>query len=65
MKIPRGMSESEVLEVINRIADRYAYKFRFGYFEAEKSFEDSLSIGCCKKTNLVSSRSFAICNNSG
>ena len=35
MKIPKGMTEQEVLEVINKIADRYAYKFRFGYFEAD------------------------------
>jgi len=35
MKIPKGMTESEVLEVIDKIADRYAYKFRFGYFEAD------------------------------
>ena len=35
MKIPKGMTEEKVLEVIDKIADRYAYKFRFGYFEAD------------------------------
>ena len=44
MKIPKGMSESEVLEVINRIADRYAYKFRFGYFEAEDIRQEAVII---------------------
>ena len=29
------MTESEVLEIINKICDRYAYKFKFGYFEPE------------------------------
>ena len=44
MKIPKGMSESEVLEVINKIADRYAYKFRFGYFEAEDIRQEAVII---------------------
>ena len=35
MKIPKGMTEEQVLKVIDKIADRYAYKFRFGYFEAD------------------------------
>ena len=35
MKIPKGMTEKEVLRIIDKIAERYAYKFRFGYFEAD------------------------------
>ncbi len=31
MKIPKGMSEEEVLRVIENVAQRLAYKFKFGY----------------------------------
>ena len=32
MKVPKGMKKNEVLKIINRIFDRYAYKFQFGYY---------------------------------
>jgi DNA-directed RNA polymerase specialized sigma24 family protein len=57
MKIPKGMSESEVLEVINRIADRYAYKFRFGYFEAEDIRQEAFLIAYTGLAHYDKSRS--------
>ena len=44
MKIPKGMTESEVLEIINKICDRYAYKFKFGYFEPEDIRQEAFII---------------------
>ena len=35
MKLPKGMSEEEVLQVIDGIANRLAGKFKFGYHEIE------------------------------
>ena len=44
MKIPKGMTESEVVEVVNRICDRYAYKFKFGYFEPDDIRQEAFII---------------------
>tara|TARA_R100001244_G_scaffold50734_1_gene44388 strand:+ start:39 stop:584 length:546 start_codon:yes stop_codon:yes gene_type:complete len=44
MKVPKGMKESEVLEVINKICDRYAYKFQFGYFEPDDIRQEAFII---------------------
>jgi DNA-directed RNA polymerase specialized sigma subunit len=33
MRIPKGMNEEEILEVIERVVNRLAYKFRFGYHD--------------------------------
>ncbi len=44
MKVPKGMTESEVLEVINKICDRYAHKFRFGYFESDDIRQEAFII---------------------
>ena len=38
------MTESEVLEVVNRICDRYAYKFLFGYFEPDDIRQEAFII---------------------
>ena len=38
------MTESEVLEVVNRICDRYAYKFKFGYFEPDDIRQEAFII---------------------
>ena len=38
------MTESEVLEVVNRICDRYAYKFKFGYFEPDAIRQEAFII---------------------
>lgn len=35
MKIPKGMTESEVLASIDRIANGLAYKYKFGYYSIE------------------------------
>ena len=35
MKIPKGMTEEQVLETIENVAQRLAYKFKFGYHEVE------------------------------
>ena len=44
MKIPKGRTKSEVLEIINKICDRYAYKFKFGYFEPEDIRQEAFMI---------------------
>ena len=44
MKIPKGMTEAEVLAVINKICDRYAYKFQFGYFEPDDIRQEAFII---------------------
>jgi DNA-directed RNA polymerase specialized sigma24 family protein len=44
MKIPKGMTEKEVLEIINKVASRYAHKFRFGYFEADDIRQEAVII---------------------
>jgi DNA-directed RNA polymerase specialized sigma24 family protein len=44
MKIPKGMTQNEVLEIINKICDRYAYKFKFGYFEPEDIRQEAFII---------------------
>ena len=44
MKIPNGMTENEVLEIINKVASRYAHKFRFGYFEADDIRQEAVII---------------------
>lgn len=35
MKIPTGMTEQDVVDTIERVASRLAYKFRFGYHGVE------------------------------
>ena len=35
MKIPKGMTEDEVLEIIDNVAQRLAYKFKFGYHDLD------------------------------
>jgi len=35
MKIPKNMTEKEVLEVIDKVASKLAYKFKFGYHDIE------------------------------
>lgn len=44
MKVPKGMTQDEVLKVINKICDRYAYKFKFGYFEPEDIKQEAFII---------------------
>ena len=44
MKVPKGMKESEVLEVINKICDRYAYKFKFGYYTPDDIRQEAFII---------------------
>ena len=38
------MTKSDVLEIINKICDRYAYKFKFGYFEPEDIKQEAFMI---------------------
>jgi len=45
MKIPKGMTEQQVLEIIERVASRYAHKFRFGYYTAEDIKQEAIIIG--------------------
>ena len=35
MRIPKGMTEEEVLDVIEEVASKLVYKFKFGYHEVE------------------------------
>ena len=35
MRIPKNMTEQEVLEVIDKVANRLCYKFKFGYHEVD------------------------------
>ena len=44
MKVPKGMTESEVLSVINKICDRYAYKFQFGYYTPDDIRQEAFII---------------------
>lgn len=47
MKIPSGMSEAEVLAVINNIGCRLAHKFTFGYYTVE-DIKQQAFIEACK-----------------
>ena len=44
MKVPKGMTKSEVLDIINKICDRYAYKFQFGYFTPDDIRQEAFII---------------------
>ena len=44
MKIPKGMTEQEVIETITKVADRQAAKFRFGYYEVEDMLQEAFII---------------------
>ena len=44
MKIPKGMTENEVTEIINRVASRYAYKFKFGFYTPEDIRQEAFII---------------------
>ena len=44
MRIPKGMTQSEVLEVVNGICDRYAYKFKFGYYTPDDIRQEAFII---------------------
>ncbi len=46
MKIPSGMSEGAVLAVIDKIADRLAPKFVFGYFGLDDIKQEAFIEGC-------------------
>ena len=39
------MTEQQVLEIIERVASRYAHKFRFGYYTAEDIKQEAIIIG--------------------
>ena len=44
MKIPKGMTEQEVTETINKICDRYAYKFQFAFYTPEDIRQEAFII---------------------
>ena len=44
MKIPKGMTEQEVIETITKVVDRQAAKFRFGYYEIEDMRQEAFII---------------------
>lgn len=47
MKIPDGMTEAEVIQSINNIANGLAYKFKFGYHDIEDMKQEA-RIECIK-----------------
>jgi DNA-directed RNA polymerase specialized sigma24 family protein len=44
MRVPKGMNNDEVLRIINKICDRYAYKFQFGYYTADDIRQEAFII---------------------
>ena len=44
MKVPKGMTEKEVTETINKICDRYAYKFQFAFYTPEDIRQEAFII---------------------
>lgn len=44
MKIPEGMNEEEVLEIINRVIKRVAPKFVFGFYEVQDIEQEAFLI---------------------
>ncbi len=45
MKLPKGLSESEVLETINRVLDKLVKQFTFGYYDVDDIRQEGLLIG--------------------
>lgn len=44
MKIPKGMTQEQVVETINKVVNRYAHKFKFGYYEADDIRQEAFII---------------------
>ena len=44
MKIPKGMTEEQVIETINKVVNRYAHKFKFGFYEADDIRQEAFII---------------------
>ena len=44
MKIPKGMTEQEVLDVIDKVANRYANKYKFGFYDSEDIKQEAFII---------------------
>ena len=44
MKIPKGMTEEQVIETINKVINRYAHKFKFGFYEADDIRQEAFII---------------------
>ena len=44
MKIPKGMTEQEVVDTINKVVNRYAHRFRFGYYDADDIKQEAFII---------------------
>ena len=44
MKIPKGMTEEQVVETTNKVINRYAHKFRFGYYDADDIKQEAFII---------------------
>ncbi len=44
MKIPKGMTEEQVIETINKVVSRYANRFRFGYYDADDIKQEAFII---------------------
>lgn len=44
MKVPSNMSEAELLNLIESISNRYAYKFRFGYYDLDDIKQEAFII---------------------
>ena len=44
MKIPKGMTEEQVIQTINKVINRYAHRFRFGYYDADDIKQEAFII---------------------
>ena len=44
MKIPKGMTEEQVVATINKVVSRYANRFRFGYYDADDIKQEAFII---------------------
>jgi len=44
MKIPKGMTEEQVVATINKVVSRYANRFRFGYYDADDIRQEAFII---------------------
>lgn len=44
MKIPKGMTEQQVIDIITKVVERQAAKFRFGYHEIEDMKQEGFII---------------------
>lgn len=45
MKIPKNHTENEVVDIIDRVARRYADRFTFGYYDYDDIYQEAFILG--------------------